>query len=84
MIEYVLQFVVMFTAIELITGIQGPSVSVLDSFELFMNSSNLEMYRESPLFFQAYIETIIGIFMNIVCLARFIGALPEVKTKDNR
>ena len=83
MIEYVLQFVVMFTAIELITGVQGPTISILDSFELFMNSSNLEIYRESPLFIQAYIETIIGIFMNIVCLARFIGALPEVKAKDN-
>ncbi len=30
----------------------------------------------------AYIETVIGIFMNIVCLARFIGLLPDVKVKD--
>jgi hypothetical protein len=30
----------------------------------------------------AYIESVIGIFMNIVCLARFISMLPPVQTID--
>jgi hypothetical protein len=82
MVEYVLQFVVVFQAIHMFLGIDGVTVTVLDSFEIFMNSGSLEMYAESPLFMYAYIETVIGIFMNIVCLARFIGLLPDVKVKD--
>lgn len=31
----------------------------------------------------AHIESVIGIFMNIICLARFISLLPTVKTIDN-
>ena len=31
----------------------------------------------------AYIESVIGIFMNIVCLARFISLLPPVQTIDD-
>lgn len=31
----------------------------------------------------AYIESVIGIFMNIVCLARFIPLLPPVQTIDD-
>ena len=31
----------------------------------------------------AYVETIIGMFMNIICLARFVGMLPEVKEKGS-
>ena len=30
----------------------------------------------------AYVESAIGIFMNIICLARFISLLPPVKTID--
>ena len=82
MVEYVLQFVVMFLAIEIVTGYGDATISVIDSFELFMNAGDLTLYRSSPLFAQAYAETLIGIFMNIVCLARFIGSLPEVKVKN--
>lgn len=30
----------------------------------------------------AYIESLLGMFMNILCLARFVGMLPEVKSKS--
>ena len=83
MIEYVLQFAVMFQAIENITGYKGIAITIFDSFQLFMDAENLDVYRHSPLFYFAYIETMIGVFMNIVCLARFIGLLPDVKVKDN-
>ena len=84
MIEYMIQFAVMFQAIEIITGYTGMAVSFLDSFLLFMNAGDLAMYKQSPLFYQAYVETMIGVFINIVCLARFINMLPSVKVKDEK
>ena len=31
----------------------------------------------------AYIESVIGVFVNIICLVRFISILPPIKTIDN-
>lgn len=84
MIEYVLQFAVMFQAIEIVTGYTGIAITVLDSFLLFTDSGDLAEFKQSPLFHVAYFETMIGVFMNIVCLARFINMLPGVKEKDEK
>ena len=49
---------------------------------LFTEARNLTVYKQHPLFFQVYMKTMIGVFMNIVCLARFINMLPGVKEKS--
>ena len=34
-------------------------------------------------FFDLGIESIIGVFMNLICIARFINMLPEVKSMSS-
>lgn len=33
------------------------------------------------MFVIAYVEVLTSVFMNLLCLARFVGLLPNVKTK---
>ena len=81
MVEYVLQFAVIFAAAGTLQQDYSMHISLLESFQLFMSLGGLDSYSSGILMTVAYIETIIGIFMNILCLARFIGALPEVREK---
>lgn len=83
MVEYVLQFAVIFVALKTLFGIDGSYIGILDSFGLFMNITAPEEFAGNPLLAFAYAETIIGMFMNIICLARFVGMLPEVAEKGN-
>lgn len=87
MVEYVFQFSVMYSAITFISGGIPETIGILASFEIFMNLTNVEDVMQGVnihLVRIAEIETILGIFMNIVCLARFIGMLPEVAQIDNQ
>lgn len=87
MVEYVFQFSVMYSAITFISGGIPETIGILTSFEIFMNLTNVEDVMQGVnmhLVRIAEIETILGIFMNIVCLARFIGMLPEVTQIDNQ
>ena len=43
-----------------------------------MSLGGLDIYTSGVPMTTAYVETIVGIFMNILCLARFIGMLPNV------
>lgn len=81
MIEYVLQFAVIFAAAGTLQQDYSMHIGLLESFQLFMSLGGLDNYSSGILMTVAYVETIIGIFMNILCLARFIGALPEVREK---
>ena len=82
MIEYVLQFATIFAAINNITGIVESYVGIAESFCVFMNTTNPEEFSENHVLIFAYVETVIGMFMNIICLARFVGMLPEVAQKE--
>lgn len=81
MLEYVLQFAVIFAAVGTLQQDYSMHIGLLESFQLFMSLGGLENYSSGILMTVAYVETLIGIFMNILCLARFIGALPEVSEK---
>lgn len=82
MIEYVIQFTVMYTAINAIYNDNQIEIGLIKSFQLFMNMTEISGVTDSNIIFIIYIEIIIGIFMNIICLARFLGMLPEVKSMD--
>lgn len=81
MVEYVLQFAVIFAAIGSLQQDPTMHISLLESFQVFMSLGGLEVYSSGILMTVAYIESIIGIFMNILCLARFVGILPEVRER---
>ena len=81
MIEYILQFAVIFAAFGSLQNDPSMHLSLLESFQVFMSLGGLEMYESGVLMTVAYVESIVGIFMNILCLARFVGILPEVREK---
>ena len=83
MIEYVLQFAVIFTAVNSVTGAGESYVGIAGSFRVFMNMTNPEDFSGNYVLAFAYMETVIGMFMNIICLARFVGMLPEVAEKGS-
>lgn len=55
---------------------------VMESVSTLANIASPEDFKNADIVFVAYIESVIGIFMNIVCLARFISLLPPVQTID--
>lgn len=83
MIEYILQFAVIFTAVRNLSGLSSDYVGIAGSFKVFMNITSPEEFSDNCILMLAYVETVIGLFMNIICLARFVGMLPEVAQKDS-
>lgn len=79
--EYVAQFAVVYAMAECLSKYSCAHIGIMDSFRLFMNISQLEMTGMESGFLMRIVsvETIVGIFVNIICLARFIGILPGVK-----
>lgn len=84
MIEYTFWFSCIYSCLGLL--LDGYSsegfVFVLESFNTFTNLStpadiSLEHFQTL-----AFIETLLGMFMNLICLGRFIGMLPSVQTID--
>lgn len=84
MFEYVLWFSVVYLFM-----IKG-QMSFHENFQVIMKSvttlanidSPEEQFKHVSIIYVAYIESVIGIFMNIVCLARFISLLPSVEIND--
>ena len=72
----------MFAAIGIIFNDTSMRIGMVKSFELFMNMSNIDDFSTKNYLIPIYFESLIGVFMNILCLARFVGFLPEVKTID--
>lgn len=81
MAEYILHFAVIYTAVVNLGWITSMEGEVWQSFQIFMSMGDLQNYNDSKIFVFAYIETILGMFMNIACLAYFIGMLPDTKSK---
>lgn len=78
MAEYILLFTIIY-------GIYANKINVAftylpyKSFNLFTNLDGPEITNlEESIISVAYTESILGMFMNIICLGRFIGMLPEV------
>lgn len=80
MVEYVLQFEVIFVAVHTLFGTIEPSTNLSTSFGLFMNLYDPMEAGGNYILKIAYFETMIGMFMNIVCLARFVGMLPQIES----
>ena len=81
-VEYILHFAVVLAAVGSLECDPNMHLSLIESFKLFMSLGGLDDFKkEGILMSVAYIESMLGIFMNILCLARFIGILPGVKEK---
>ena len=52
------------------------------SFKVFMLSSGTENVEDQLLINLVNFEVIIGIFMNILCISRFINEMPGVRQLD--
>lgn len=50
-----------------------------EMFEWFMNGGDLAALSQRTASYVLYSARIVGIFMNILCLARFLGAFPELR-----
>lgn len=55
---------------------------IMESVSTLANIASPEEFKSVDIIFVAYIESVIGIFMNIICLARFISLLPPVQSID--
>lgn len=86
--EYILWFSVVYLFIH--HDLRTPNIDglriVLESFTTLANVASPEDYvdynKDFIITLVAYVESIVGIFINIVCLARFISLLPPVQSLD--
>lgn len=83
MVEYILQFTVMFAALACIFENDVFDIGIIDSFMLFQTMGDLGAFEGKTMLFFVYFETIIGLFMNILCIARFINEMPQINKIDN-
>lgn len=83
MIEYVVHFSLIFVALDFIHGNIVDSITISDSLKLFFNMHELSTFKNSNILFYAYCEVGIGMFMNILCIARMLNLLPNTKTIEN-
>ena len=80
MFEYIIHFSVIYVAINCIMGNAIDALSIVDSFELFFNMKDISIFKEKGLLLYAYSEICIGMFMNVLCIARMLNLLPNVDT----
>lgn len=80
MFEYIIHFSVIYVAINCIAGNAVGVLSIVDSFELFFNMKDVSIFKEKGLLLYAYSEICIGMFMNVLCIARMLNLLPNVNT----
>lgn len=88
MFEYVLWFAIVYIYMYKIHSQNTNSLEILlESSSTLTNIASpndfADFQNNFSITFIAYIESAIGIFMNIVCLARFISLLPPVQTIDD-
>lgn len=84
MIEYTFWFSCIYSSLNFILlGVpSGGYISVTDSFNLFVSLDAPNTFALAHFHILAFVEALVGMFMNLVCLARFISLLPEVHTVD--
>lgn len=88
-LEYILWFSVVYI---FIYRLNNPDINttkiIFESITTLANISSpnefFESEKELELIFVAHIESVIGIFINIICLARFISLLPPVESIDKK
>ncbi len=80
MFEYILHFTVIYVALNCILGNSVGNVTLLDSFELFFNMKDLSIFKDNRIMIYAYSEICIGMFMNVLCIARMLNLLPNSNT----
>ena len=82
-VEYVLWFSVIYLFV-FKSGGETISASnmIRESFLIISNNARPEEMTNSFLTTIAYMEFILGLFMNLLCLARFISLLPAVQQVD--
>lgn len=80
MFEYILHFTVIYVALNCILGNSVGNVTLLDSFELFFNMKDLSIFKDNRIMIYAYSEICIGMFMNVLCIARMLNILPNSNT----
>lgn len=85
MVEYTFWFSSMYSALCFFSGTYCPDgfIFFMDSFSVFTNLSGPSDISFNGFQFLAFVETVIGMFMNLICLARFVGLLPAVATHDD-
>ena len=83
MIEYVVHFSVIFVALNCISSNSVGNITISDSLKLFFNMHEPTTFSNSNILFFAYSEVGIGMFMNILCIARMLNLLPNTKTVEN-
>lgn len=64
--------------------VQTVSSAIGNSFNLIMGLTAPTEIKQSSWITIGYIEAIIGIFMNIICIARFMSLLPMIETRDGK
>lgn len=79
MAEYILHFSLMYAVV---ARMGLCDISLSDSFDIFMSLGASGSVNAPFILNLVYYETIVGEFMNLICLGRFIGMLPAVNTID--
>lgn len=79
MAEYILHFALMYAVV---ARLGWGDITLKDSFNIFMSLGASGSVDAPFILHLVYYETIVGEFMNLVCLGRFIGMVPEVRTID--
>jgi hypothetical protein len=85
MMEYIIWFAVVYLGCYDLYGLITPNCSmILESFLTLSNIADPRDVHEPVVMVFASIESVIGLFMNILCLARFIAMIPPVQTIDKQ
>lgn len=84
-IEYILWFSVMYIFFIRKNGdAKGEIDIIMSSMKILASISEPNLFNSHIVLIIAHIESVIGVFVNILCLARFISLLPPVATiEDN-
>lgn len=81
LVEYIIYFTIMylqFSDAESALGAIQSSFNIITGLDLSFDG------KSSVWMVIGYFESVIGIFMNIICIARFMSLLPSVDTKDTK
>lgn len=82
-LEYILWFTIIYIFILRSSGdVANIREVFLDSFMTLSTNAKPKEFTNTMVTTIAYVEFTLGIFMNILCLARFISLLPSVNQKD--
>lgn len=83
-VEYILWFSVIYLFVFRNSGSEVSAMEMIhESFLIISNNARPEEIPNSFVAAIGYVEFVLGMFMNILCLARFISLLPAVQQVDD-